>query len=283
MTAPLTWDSPSATWDAPSAVWDAAPAPEPLPKPKPKKKPFRRAPRPDPQPEPTSTNTMPSFKFTVSPKSTGGFRTSAVLGTQINEASLVAAIATAAGVTPEQTTTVIKTFLAKLRVCANGCDWAPALFGELSVRPTSGGSSPSPDGFQNAEEINADIALSFTAETIDAWRTTLVLESQGTKGLVTPVIDTIICLDNNAEDHYVAVNNIRLYGHDLRFDKADPLQGVFFIKSDGSEVRGIVYGPINPSDVTVLVPAGLTGALQVRISAHINGSLRTYLYTRTIS
>ena len=97
------------------------------------------------------------------------------------------------------------------------------------------------------------------------------------------MIDTIISLDNNAEDHYVAVTNIRLYGHDLRFDKADLTQGVFFIKADGTEVRATVYGPINPSDVTVLVPAALTGPLQVRIAAYINGSVRTYLYTRTIS
>lgn len=226
---------------------------------------------------------MPTFKFTVSPKSTGGFRANAVLGGQINEASLVAAIATATGVDAEKVPLVIKSFLAYLRNCANGCDWATALFGELSVRPTCGGSQPTPDGFQNAGELNADIALSFTAEIIEAWRGTLTLESQGTKGLVTPVIDTILCLTDNAEDHYVVLDNIRLYGHDLRFDKSDPLQGVFFIKADGTEVRATVYGPINPSDVTVLVPAGLTGALQVRISAHINGSLRTYLYTRTLS
>jgi hypothetical protein len=224
-----------------------------------------------------------TFKFTVSPKSTGGFRANAVLGPQIDEAALVAAIAAEAGVGPEKVPLVIKGFFARLRGCTNGCDWATALFGELSVRPTCGGSSPTPDGFQNADEINADIALSFTSEVIQQWRTTLQLESQGTKGLVTPVIDTILCLADNAEDHYVVMDNIRLYGHDLRFDKSDVLQGVFFIKADGTEVRATVYGPINPSDVTVLVPAGLTGALQVRISAHINGSLRTYLYTRTLS
>jgi hypothetical protein len=226
---------------------------------------------------------MPAFQFTVSPKSTGGFTTRAVLGAQINEAALVAEIAAATGVDAVKVPLVIKDFLARLRGCAQGCSWATALFGELGVRPTCGGSQPSPDGFQNAEEINADIALSFTAEVIDQWRATLQLESQGTKGLVTPVIDTIICLQNNAEDHYVVSDNVRLYGHDLRFDKSDPLQGVFFIKADGAEVRATIYGPINPSDVTVLVPAGLTGVLQVRIAAEINGSVRTYLYTRTLS
>lgn len=279
MPTPNTWDSPSGAWDAPGATWDsAASAP-----PKKKKKPFRhKAANTNPQP-PTPSLTMPTFKYTVSPKSTGGYRTSAALGTQIDETEITAAIAAAAGVSPEQATQVIKNLFAKLRECANGCSWAPALYDELSVRPTAGGSQTSPEGFQNAQEINADIALSFTAEVIDQWRSTLALENLGTKGLVTPVIDTVICLQNNAEDHYVVGDNIRLYGHDLRFDKADSVQGVFFIKADGTEVRASVYGPINPSDVTVLVPAGLTGTIQVRIAAFINGSVRTYLYTQPLT
>ena len=188
MPAPLTWDSPLLTWDSPlpGAAWDGS-APEPAPPPKPKKKPFRRKAKPkNTEPPNPNTTTMSTFKFIVSPKSTGGFRTSAVLGAQINETALAASIAASVGVTPEQVTLVAKALFAKLRECANGCDWAPALFGELSVRPTSGGSSPSPDGFQNAEEINADIALSFNAEIIDAWRSTLVLEARGRRAWSRP-------------------------------------------------------------------------------------------------
>lgn len=226
---------------------------------------------------------MNKFRFTVSPKANSGFRANAVLGNQIDEAALLTSVATAAGITPEQATTAIKSFFSHLRTGACQCDWAPALLGELSVRPTCGGSQTSPDAFQTPDELNADIALTFTAEVIEQWRGTLQLESQGTKGLVTPVIDTVICLADNAENHYVVGDNIRLFGHDLRFDKTDTQQGVFFVKSDGTAVRGTVYGPIRPSDVTVLVPSGLTGSLQVRISALINGSLRTYLYTSSLT
>jgi len=286
----FTYDDPNLRWGSPSYYLepgDPGFVPYPgqvIPPPaKPKKKPFRRIKRPKTEPQPILHTTMSTFKFTISPKSSGGFTTRVVLGDQIHEPTLTEEIATAAGVTPLQATTVIKTLFAKLRECSNGCAWSPELFGELSVRPTSGGSEPGPADFQNAGEINANIALSFTAEVITTWQGGLVLESQGTKGLVTPVIDTVICLQNNEEDHYVVGDNIRLVGHDLRFDKADLNQGVFFIKADGSEIRATVYGPINPSDVTALVPAGLTGAVQVRISAFINGSLRNYLYTRQLS
>lgn len=231
---------------------------------------------------------MSTFKFNVIPNAAGGFRTQAVLGPQIVEADFTASVIadaalTATAVTTAQAEAVIKSFFKNARTCAAGCSWAPELYGELSIRPTCGGSQPSPDAFQNAQEINADIALSFIAEVRDAWRSTLLLESQGTKGLVTPVIDAILSEEDGAQDHYMPGTNIRIVGHNLRFVKSDVTQGVFFIKPDGSEVRATVYGPLDPSQITVLVPATLSGALQVRIAAFINGSVRTHLYTRTIS
>jgi hypothetical protein len=48
-------------------------------------------------------------------------------------------------------------------------------------------------------------------------------------------------------------------------------------------VRATTYGPIRPSSVIVLVPSGLTGPLQVRITASINGGYRSYLYSFTIN
>lgn len=286
---PFTWDDPNLRWGDPSYYLEPGDpgyvpyGPAPSPPPKPKKKPFRRKVAVKPV-KPTSTyRQMNTFQYNVSPKSTGGYRAVPVLGDQFTEAAILPAIATSAGVTEEQATNVIKAFLAKLRECSAGCGWSQSLFGELTVRPTAGGSQPGPNDFDNAEEINADIALSFKAEVIDAWRSTLTLENMGTKGLVTPVISTTTSLENGAEDHYVVGTNIRLVGHDLRFDKADLTQGVFFIKTDQSEVRGTVYGPINPSDVTVLVPTGLSGPIRLRIAAYINGSIRSYTYTKTLT
>ena len=254
-----------------------------LPKPKPKKKPFRRTPRQKTEPQPAPYHTMNTFQFNVIPNSQGGYRAAAVLGERFTEAAILPAIATAGGVTEEQATNVIKAFLAQLRQCSAGCGWGLSLFGELSIRPTAGGSQPGPNDFDNAEEINADIALTFTTEVIAAWRSGLTLENMGTKGLVTPVIDTVVCLADDAENHYVVGDNIRLVGHDLRFDKADLTQGVFFLKADNSEVRGTIYGVNNPKEVVVLVPAGLTGDLRLRIAAYINGSVRSYTYTGILS
>lgn len=286
MTTSASWDATAAAWDAPSATWDTMPGPQPQ---KSKKKPFHRSPKPTPTNPPSSTNiTMSTFKFNVIPNAAGGFRTQAVLGPQIVEADFTALVVTdaaltAPAVTAAQAESVIRSFFKNARTCAAGCSWSSGLYGEMSIRPTCGGSQPSPDAFQNAQEINADIAISFIAEVRDAWRSTLLLESQGTKGLVTPIIDAILSEEDGAQDHYVPGTMIRIVGHDLRFVKTDITQGVFFIKPDGSEVRATVYGPLDPSQITVLVPATLSGVLQVRIAAFINGSVRTHLYTRSIS
>jgi hypothetical protein len=292
---PFTWDDPNLRWGDPSYYLEPGdpgfvPYPNQLPNtaPQPSKKPFRRKPKAKQQ-TPTTTPTtnqntnMSTFKFNIIPKAGGGFRTQAVLGEQIDETALTAAIAAAATVTPAQAETVIKTFLAKIREAASGSGWAKELYGEFGFRPTCGGSKPSPDAFQNADEINADIALTFTSDAIADWKSGLTLESQGTKGFVTPIIATILCEENGAENHYVAGTMVRLIGTDLRFDKTDVTQGVFFIKADNTEVRATVYGPLNPSEVTVLVPAALTGTLRVRIAAFINGSIRSYTYSGSLT
>lgn len=56
-------------------------------------------------------------------------------------------------------------------------------------------------------------------------------------------------------------------GHRLKFDAADPEQGVFFVDSDGAAARVEVYGRNKPAELLFMVPAGLADgdyALEVR-------------------
>ena len=283
--APNTWDLPPAelAWDstAPDATWDSTHSPPPQPKPK--KKPFRRKAKPqNPQP-PTPNNIMSTFKYNTAPNPQGGFTTRAVLGEQIVETDLTAMIATAAAVTPAQAELVIKTLFAKLLECSTACGWSPGLYDIIRVRPTCGGSNPAPDGFHNPDDINADVSLSYTRAAIDAWRAGLSIESMGEVGLITPIIDTIIDITTGTPDHYTAANMIQLRGDYLRFTLADPLQGTFFRSGTNPEVRGTLYGQNEPGIVSVAVPAALSGPLQVRHAATINGSIRSYTYTHLIS
>ena len=281
MPTPLTWDSPAGlTFDMPGLTWDMQ-QPDPPP-PKPKKKPFHRSPKPNHTPTPPP-DLMSTFQYNPAPKSTGGFTTRAALGDAVTQDFLTGEVATATGLTPVQVESAVKTFFQKILACSNGCGWSNNLYDIVRFRPTSGGSSPQPDGFHNAEDINADVALSFTKEAIDAWRATLTLESLGEVGKVTPLIDTILNQDTGTADTYTPGSLIQLRGDHLKLNKGDVTQGVFFKAGAAAEVRATVYGDIEPTTLTVLVPANLSGPLMVRIAVHINGSVRSFTYTNPIT
>jgi hypothetical protein len=72
-------------------------------------------------------------------------------------------------------------------------------------------------------------------------------------------------------------------GHRLDLDKSDVTQGVFFRSGNNPEVRASVYGTITPSSLSVLVPATLSGPLNVRVANKINGSVRSFTFMDAIT
>jgi hypothetical protein len=75
----------------------------------------------------------------------------------------------------------------------------------------------------------------------------------------------------------------QLSGYRLKFDPADPAQGIFFV--NGSDNRVSVVGHNGPSRLMFIVPAGLTPGdyrLEVR-STMRNGTLHTGALPETLS
>lgn len=68
-----------------------------------------------------------------------------------------------------------------------------------------------------------------------------------------------------------------LTGRLLRFDGADPQQGVFFVAADGATTRAERILKVMPSEVTLIAPAVPAGAYTVEVRACMNGTteLRT--------
>ena len=223
------------------------------------------------------------FKYNIAPLASGGFYTRAVRGTQADQTAITAHVAAAASITPAQVELAITSFFDRLIACSGGCEWSPELYGCVSFRPTSGGSKPLPTDFHDADDINADIAISLSADKIRAWRATLELESLGEVGKITPLIDSIINQATNAVDTYVPGSLIQLRGDNLRLNQTDLTQGVFFKAGAAAEVRATVYGTMDPGSISVLVPATLSGPLTVRVAAFINGSVRSYTYQNLIT
>lgn len=287
---PFAFDDPNLFWVDPAYYLEPGdPGFVPYPgmppdKPAKKKKPFRRQAKSE-TPNHIHTPTMAtSFEFNVAPNPNGGFTTRAALCGMVEDAAFFTrAAALSPGLTEEQVRSALVAVLDTILETAATGGFSQGLLGRLRYRPTSGGSQAAPDAFNNAEEINADVALSFTAAARDAWRSTLSLHSLGEVGKVSPVIDSILSQENGAASRYAPGTMIELNGDNLRFDKADLTQGVFFRSGNDPEVRATVYGTMSPSSISVLVPGTLSGPLTVRVSAFINGSVRSFTYMDPIT
>jgi hypothetical protein len=64
----------------------------------------------------------------------------------------------------------------------------------------------------------------------------------------------------------------QVLGRNLRFDAADPAQGVFFVASDESATRAEEVGKNLPAELFFLVPALAPGDYTLEVRAAVNGS-----------
>ena len=294
----VVWGNPNLRWGEPSYLLEPGdagyvqlqpgqPGYQAPPKPPKKKKPFRRKAKSEtaPNPTPSPTNTMPTFKYNGVPKSNGGFTTRVLLGDEWDDATVDAAVAAATSLTAAQCSAVLKAYLAQWQLCAAGCAWKHDSHGILSIRPTSGGSAATPDDFHNAQDINANLSIVITPEVKDDFQASLTIESQGQIGLLVPEIDSIIDLFDGAEDAYTPGELFQISGSNLGIDKTDALQGVFYATAAalGTKVRITGYGPISPTEINAIMPAGLTGALTISVTVKISGTYRTATHLNPIS
>lgn len=286
---PFTWGDPNLRWGDPSYYLEPGdpgfvPYPAPAPKPAPKKpKPFRRKTAPRPDNPPNTTPAMPTFKYHTRQNPNGGFTTSVALGEPVPDSVLLAGIATRANTTPEIAEAVIRALVAEMLGCGCGSHFARRFLGILSFQPTSGGSAPSPDAFHNAQDINASVSVAILKEVIDSWQQTLTLEHMGEVGKITPVIDSMINQSTGALNIYTAGELMQVRGDNLKFNRSDVLQGIFLTNGAGDQTRCTVYADIEPQSFTFLIPPSTTGPQTVRMTAFINGSLRTFTYSTQIT
>lgn len=140
------------------------------------------------------------------------------------------------------------------------------LFGLLAVRPSSGGTSTTPDGFHSAEDIRADLIIGLLSDVLHGWRSQARIRKTGQVGAAIPVIDTVIDEATGTQNHYTAMQNVRLVGDHLDFDRTKPAQGVFIAPAAGGPwVRLGTYGPITDGQIYVLIPAGTAGPQKLRV------------------
>ena len=95
----------------------------------------------------------------------------------------------------------------------------------------------------------------FEADVRDAVRVVRVdVPDQGA-----PRVRSAFSSDSSGPNVTRAGDIINVHGFSLKFDPANPQEGLFFIDSSGAETRSSLYGLVLPKSIVAGVPAGLVG------------------------
>jgi len=149
--------------------------------------------------------------------------------------------------------------------------------GLLNVKPSTGGTAATPDGFHTAEDLKADVFLSYTADVIHDWRSTCTIEKMGDEGVAVPTIGTILNCLTGTPNTYTPAQAIHLQTENGSFDKRDSTQGVFISTGEnGPWVRLTAYGSITDKNIYAFIPAGTTGGIRIKV---INDVMHEFVYT----
>ena len=98
----------------------------------------------------------------------------------------------------------------------------------------------------------------------------------GDEGPAFPVIETVLNALTGTKDTYTAAQMVRLVGSHLPFNRLKSEQGVYMATGEnGPWVRLNTYGPVTAKQIFVLIPAGTTGAIRLKV---INETLRESVY-----
>lgn len=261
------WDNPNCRWGDPSyrleegdpgyVPWTPGP-PTPLP----------RKPKPRHLKAPTmNITTQMEFTFVVKLTTDGEkFTTRPDFGPNWTQAELDARVHAAFPAVPaDQCALIAQRYFLEL-LAAESPRRCPRLFDLLYFRPSCGGVSTTPDGFHNATDLKADFIVGYLAEVIREVQGQISIRKTAQEGAAIPVIDTVLDEATGVQNHYTALQNVRLVGDHLDFDKTKPAQGVFIAPAAGGAwVRLTTYGPVTKTQIYVLIPSGTTGAQKLRV------------------
>lgn len=98
-----------------------------------------------------------------------------------------------------------------------------------------------------------------------------------------PIVNSFYDIGSASFDQYTSGGIIRVLGDNLKFDQANPAEGVFLQNGD-TETRLAMYSTVGERQIDALVPAGVTGDLTVIVRAQYttNGDLREGRHRRIV-
>lgn len=265
----------------------------PAPKPPRRRKPLGRIPASHAESQPTPTPaTMPdSFHYNVGPTTGSRWRPRAdIQGKQTAEqhAEAVVARCAAAGITitAAQATAVI-TASDEETIDQARRTWRVDYPGGYSqMQPTAGSSHADPNFEGTYDNLTPDAARSLTRKGRLRFATGFV----STLGEIAPekgaTITRVLNLANGAENQYKIGKGQLVEGTDLSGIGAEfPGTQIVYIADDGTETTVPLDTIVqkDPSRLSWIVPAGLSGEQMLKLVVFLNGGLRTTIHTANLT
>lgn len=202
-----------------------------------------------------------------------------ILEEEVPDAELTARIVTKTGFTEAQVLSVVDALFAS---CGEfGAEGRPirSYREMLNAIPGAGGNFASPDDSADAESANLRLNLSLTEDFINSWRAGITMDKQGIRGHVEPEIESVVNKQTGVANQYNPGQVLEIRGTNLLFPVNESQMGVFFTNpTNGTKVQASVYALVTSGTTLVVVPAGLTGAQRLSISAIVNGAMREGIY-----
>ena len=198
------------------------------------------------------------------------------------QAELYAEIAARLGATPLTIANVSRTEKEVI------IDWtltgwkiAPAGDGLIGYQCGCGGSSPIGQEPPNTfEGMGVDLRGHYGPAGRARAQAAFSAEKVGEQNRVTPVFVEVYDSDTKTPNNYDAGKGLTIILGNRKplFDPAKTGHVVRFQKSDGSYVSAASYPYVKGNTIVAMVPATLTGTVELEVALELNGSLRTGRY-----
>jgi hypothetical protein len=207
-----------------------------------------------------------------------------ILKEEVPHDALTADIAARSQQTPAAVEAVIRAMLTAFGVRNANGEPIRGYLDQLNSIPTAGGNFSSPDESANADTANLTLSLSLTREANSNWRSGVSLQKEGIKGLVVPIVDSVVDKANSQANHYTVGNVLDIRGDNLAFDPADATFGVYLQSvTTGARVRVTVYATVTSGTILCVVPTGVSGQQRLVVRASVNGAIRESIYTEVLA
>ena len=209
-----------------------------------------------------------SFRYILRPNPSKPNNTStrADLGVPVEDAEFFARTAALSGKPMAECEVVFDAIMAAFVEYARETRSTLHLRDWLRMQPSCGGSFPTGTEPHTAQDIVTRMNFSCGPTTVAAFEANLSIERMGEEGVRTPLIDRVVDNRTGTADHYTAADVLDIEGDHFEIDPADTNQGVFFAPATGSPVRATRYIQVSKSHIAVLVPAGVTGSVNLSVA-----------------